>query len=145
MNRNLSLLYSLSLIKISVVLPLFILKISAEVQSHISLVRYLYSNDIGEHDLNQLSEMFLVKTTSTISRCSRHFSSAANNPVVGFIGKILTEQDHRYDHRAHTAGLGNMGRGMAANLVKKGHSVLVYDVTPEAVTDLGTEDVIVIF
>ena len=38
-----------------------------------------------------------------------------------------------------------MGRGMAANLVKKGHSVLVYDVTPEAVTDLGTEDVIIIF
>ena len=35
-----------------------------------------------------------------------------------------------------------MGRGMAANLVKKGHSVLVYDVTPEAVTDLGTEDYI---
>ena len=32
-----------------------------------------------------------------------------------------------------------MGRGMAANLVSKGHSVLVYDVAPEAVSDLGKD------
>ena len=30
-----------------------------------------------------------------------------------------------------------MGRGMAANLVKAGHSVIVYDVTPGAVSELG--------
>jgi len=30
-------------------------------------------------------------------------------------------------------GLGNMGRGMADNLVTKGHSVVLYDVVPEAV------------
>ena len=34
-------------------------------------------------------------------------------------------------------GLGNMGRGMAANLVSKGHSLVVYDVNTEAVSDLG--------
>ena len=32
-----------------------------------------------------------------------------------------------------------MGRGMAANLVNKGHSVLVYDVAPGAVNDLGKD------
>ena len=32
-----------------------------------------------------------------------------------------------------------MGRGMAANLVTKGHSVLVYDVAPGAVSDLGED------
>ena len=32
-----------------------------------------------------------------------------------------------------------MGRGMAANLVSKGHSVLVYDVAPGAVNDLGKD------
>eukprot|EP00092_Neocalanus_flemingeri_P010175 GFUD01010965.1.p1 GENE.GFUD01010965.1~~GFUD01010965.1.p1 ORF type:complete len:359 (+),score=115.58 GFUD01010965.1:83-1078(+) len=30
-------------------------------------------------------------------------------------------------------GLGNMGRGMADNLITKGHSVVLYDVVPEAV------------
>lgn len=30
-----------------------------------------------------------------------------------------------------------MGRGMAANLVSKGHSLVVYDVNTEAVSDLG--------
>jgi len=33
-------------------------------------------------------------------------------------------------------GLGNMGRGMADNLVSKGHSVVLYDVVPEAVSAL---------
>ena len=32
-----------------------------------------------------------------------------------------------------------MGRGMAANLVSKGHSVIVYDVAPGAVNDLGKD------
>jgi len=33
-------------------------------------------------------------------------------------------------------GLGNMGKGMADNLVTKGHSVVLYDVVPEAVTSM---------
>merc|ERR1711892_278908 len=33
-------------------------------------------------------------------------------------------------------GLGNMGRGMADNLITKGHSVVLYDVVPEAVDAL---------
>jgi len=44
--------------------------------------------------------------------------SAAAGEVVGFIG------------------LGNMGRGMADNLLAKGHPVLAYDVTPEALAAL---------
>lgn len=36
-------------------------------------------------------------------------------------------------------GLGNMGRGMAENLVAKGHSVLAYDVEPEAVSALAAK------
>jgi len=36
-------------------------------------------------------------------------------------------------------GLGNMGKGMADNLVSKGHSVVVYDVVPEAVTALAAK------
>ena len=36
-------------------------------------------------------------------------------------------------------GLGNMGSGMAANLVRKGHPVVVYDVTPGAASQLGTD------
>jgi len=62
---------------------------------------------------------FIGKNTYKLTRCLyRSCSSSAKNPVVGFIG------------------LGNMGRGMAANLVTKGHSVLVYDVTPGAVNQL---------
>ena len=37
-------------------------------------------------------------------------------------------------------GLGNMGKGMAANLVSKGHDVVVYDVNSEAVNDLGEKE-----
>merc|ERR1719244_2496664 len=33
-------------------------------------------------------------------------------------------------------GLGNMGKGMAANLLSKGHQILVYDVIEEAVTEM---------
>jgi 3-hydroxyisobutyrate dehydrogenase len=39
-------------------------------------------------------------------------------------------------HTVGFIGLGNMGRGMAENLVTKGHSVLAYDVTGEAVAAL---------
>ena len=34
-------------------------------------------------------------------------------------------------------GLGNMGKGMAVNLVNKGNSLVVYDVNTEAVSELG--------
>ena len=34
-----------------------------------------------------------------------------------------------------------MGRGMAANLVSKGHSLVVYDVNTEAVSDLGNNEI----
>jgi len=50
-------------------------------------------------------------------RAVRQYSAPANN-TVGFIG------------------LGNMGKGMAENLVTKGHPVLAYDVTAEAVSDI---------
>jgi len=50
-------------------------------------------------------------------RAVRQYSAPANN-TVGFIG------------------LGNMGKGMAENLVTKGHAVLAYDVTAEAVSDI---------
>jgi len=50
-------------------------------------------------------------------RAIRQYSAPANN-TVGFIG------------------LGNMGKGMAENLVTKGHAVLAYDVTAEAVSDI---------
>ena len=33
-----------------------------------------------------------------------------------------------------------MGKGMAANLVSKGHDVVVYDVNSEAVNDLGEKE-----
>ena len=33
-------------------------------------------------------------------------------------------------------GLGNMGKGMADNLISKGHSVVLYDVVPDAVAAL---------
>jgi len=52
-----------------------------------------------------------------VTRAVRQYSAPANN-TVGFIG------------------LGNMGKGMAENLVTKGHSVLAYDVTAEAVSDI---------
>jgi len=51
------------------------------------------------------------------ARGVRQYSAPANN-TVGFIG------------------LGNMGKGMAENLVTKGHPVLAYDVTAEAVSDI---------
>merc|ERR1719397_1465760 len=51
------------------------------------------------------------------ARAVRQYSAPANN-TVGFIG------------------LGNMGKGMAENLVTKGHAVLAYDVTAEAVSDI---------
>jgi len=51
------------------------------------------------------------------ARAVRQYSAPANN-TVGFIG------------------LGNMGKGMAENLVTKGHPVLAYDVTAEAVSDI---------
>ena len=38
-----------------------------------------------------------------------------------------------------------MGKGMAANLVSKGHDVVVYDVNSEAVNDLGKKDHLTIF
>ena len=34
-----------------------------------------------------------------------------------------------------------MGKGMAANLVSKGHSIVVYDVNTDAVSDLGNETI----
>jgi len=51
------------------------------------------------------------------ARTVRQYSAPANN-TVGFIG------------------LGNMGKGMAENLVTKGHPVLAYDVTADAVSDI---------
>lgn len=51
------------------------------------------------------------------ARAVRQYSAPANN-TVGFIG------------------LGNMGKGMAENLVTKGHPVLAFDVTAEAVSDI---------
>jgi len=51
------------------------------------------------------------------ARAVRQYSAPANN-TVGFIG------------------LGNMGKGMAENLVTKGHPVLAYDVTADAVSDI---------
>jgi 3-hydroxyisobutyrate dehydrogenase len=51
------------------------------------------------------------------ARAVRQYSAPANN-TVGFIG------------------LGNMGKGMAENLVTKGHPVLAYDVAAEAVSDI---------
>jgi len=63
--------------------------------------------------------MKLFVKPSVISRClTRKFSVTSQNNAVGFIG------------------LGNMGRGMAANLVSKGHSIVVYDVNTDAVSDL---------
>ena len=35
-------------------------------------------------------------------------------------------------------GLGNMGRGMALNLVKANHKVKVYDINIDAVNDLNS-------
>jgi len=52
-----------------------------------------------------------------MARAVRQYSASANK-TVGFIG------------------LGNMGRGMAENLVTKGHPVLAYDVTAEAVSGI---------
>jgi len=59
-------------------------------------------------------------TVSLALRTVRRYSVPANE-TVGFIG------------------LGNMGRGMAANLVDKGHQVLAYDVTPAAVSSIVTQ------
>jgi len=59
------------------------------------------------------------KSRMSIKYFSRTFSVASlSYSKVGFIG------------------LGNMGKGMAANLVSKGHDVVVYDVNSEAVNDL---------
>jgi len=62
----------------------------------------------------------ILRPLSSSHRAIRSFSASAND-TVGFIG------------------LGNMGRGMAENLVTKGHSVLAYDVIPEAVTALAAK------
>jgi len=54
-----------------------------------------------------------------LSRISTNtYSTVSPSETVGFIG------------------LGNMGKGMASNLLSKGHSILVYDVTEEAVTEM---------
>jgi len=60
------------------------------------------------------------QTVSLALRTVRRYSVPANE-TVGFIG------------------LGNMGRGMAANLVDKGHQVLAYDVMPAAVSSIVTQ------
>ena len=86
---------------------------------------------------------FILKTRNSLSRCfSRSLSATSSNPAVGFIGKTVLWADSP-GHGGTTdwlcSGLGNMGRGMAANLVTKGHSVLVYDVAPGAVSELGKD------
>jgi len=48
----------------------------------------------------------------------RYLSVSSSNQAIGFIG------------------LGNMGKGMAVNLVNKGNSLVVYDVNTEAVSEL---------
>jgi len=59
----------------------------------------------------------ILRKTFIAARAVRQYSAPANN-TVGFIG------------------LGNMGKGMAENLVTKGHPVLAYDVTADAVSDI---------
>jgi len=59
----------------------------------------------------------MLRQPFMVARAVRQYSAPANN-TVGFIG------------------LGNMGKGMAENLVTKGHPVLAYDVTGEAVSDI---------
>jgi len=59
----------------------------------------------------------ILRKPFTAARAVRQYSAPANN-TVGFIG------------------LGNMGKGMAENLVTKGHPVLAYDVTADAVSDI---------
>jgi len=58
-----------------------------------------------------------ICTPFMAARAVRQYSASTSN-TVGFIG------------------LGNMGKGMAENLVTKGHAVLAYDVTSEAVSDI---------
>lgn len=60
------------------------------------------------------------QNVSLALRTVRLYSVSANE-TVGFIG------------------LGNMGRGMAENLVVKGHKVLAYDVVPGTVTTLASK------
>jgi len=57
----------------------------------------------------------ILRQPLLVARVVRQYSAPANN-TVGFIG------------------LGNMGKGMAENLVTKGHPVLAYDVTADAVS-----------
>jgi len=59
----------------------------------------------------------MLRQPFMVARAVRQYSAPANN-TVGFIG------------------LGNMGKGMAENLVTRGHPVLAYDVTGEAVSDI---------
>jgi len=59
----------------------------------------------------------MLRKPFMVARTVRQYSAPANN-TVGFIG------------------LGNMGKGMAENLVTKGHPVLAYDVTADAVSDI---------
>ena len=63
--------------------------------------------------------MFEQKTIQFTKCFRRYFSVSPRSQAIGFIG------------------LGNTGKGMAANLVSKGHSLIVYDVNQQAVSELG--------
>jgi len=65
-----------------------------------------------------VGEMFRFKTVKVSACVARSFSASSTHHAVGFIG------------------LGNMGKGMAANLVTKGHSLVVNDVNAAAVSEL---------
>ena len=66
-----------------------------------------------------LPKMFERKTIQFTKCFRRYLSVSPRSQAIGFIG------------------LGNMGKGMAANLVSKGHSLIVYDVNQQAVSELG--------
>jgi len=63
-----------------------------------------------------VDKMSLFHRSVSVLRPAVRLYSASTNETVGFIG------------------LGNMGRGMAENLISKGHSVMAYDVSAEAVS-----------
>jgi len=71
-----------------------------------------------------LKQSRLLKKMRLCSNIQERFfslSSSRNGETVGFIG------------------LGNMGKGMAENLISKGHSVVLYDVVPEPVAALAAK------
>ena len=87
--------------------------------------------------------MFRIRTVKVSACVARSFSASSTHHAVGFIGRNMQLQlmRHYYNHRCEHSGLGNMGKGMAANLVTKGHSLVVNDVNAAAVSELGRGDI----